>query len=309
MTSLGIVILMLCLATGAGAAKVAADIFREAQLQENTVRDLDAAAQFYTDFLKQSGTDRSLQAQAYLHLGLCQAKMGKTEQAKTAWKKIVQDFSDQTGSYSEALSQLQQLQIAERSEVRPSSPIIHVVYEPPPARWMVEFPRATFLHTLDAKGRLFTTASGGSIGLTLFPQPNLGVTWEVGGLGSYAPPSAHRSIGYFSMHVRAEKPLANAITGFAKFGPGLYLFNFENNQKKESKLSVGLSGEAGLVLGLPRGFTFEFGYLLHLVFQATPSADFVSSIPVQDRPGAAEITQNRGLRLAGGPTVALSYRW
>ncbi len=310
MTNLFVVFFLLFLiGSGAHAATLPPDIFKEAQLQETTSRDLETASRLYTEFLKRPGTDRALQAKAYLHLGLCQAKMGKTDAAKAAWKKVVQEYSDQGEVYSEALNQLQQLQIAERTEVHPSSPIIQVVYEPPPARWMAEFPRVIFLHTMDNKGTLINTTAGGSLGLTPFPQPNLGVSFEFGGLGAYGPPSAHRSIAYFSTLMRKEKPLAGPLAGFAKVGPNLFFFTFDNNQKRETRFSVGLSGEAGFAVGLPRGFNFEFGYVLYMVAQTTPSEDFVKNIPPQDRPGATEITQNRGFRFAGGPTVALSYRW
>jgi hypothetical protein len=288
------------------AAPLPADLFKEAQLQENTIRDQEAAIRLYREFLNQPGTDRHLQAQAILHLGICQSRLGRSQEAKEAWKKVVQDYSDQGNVYSEALSQLQQLQVA---EVRASTPTVKVVYETSPARWMLEIPRATFLHALDGKGRLMNTTAGTSIGFTAYPATNLGITFELGSIGSSLPPSAHRSIAYFAMLLRKEKMLAGPLSSFAKVGPNLYSFRFENDRDNETKWTIGVSGELGLAVGLPRGFNFEFGYLMHLIAQTTPSEDFVRTIPAQDRSTAEVVTRNRGLRLAGGPTVALSFRW
>src|SRR5207244_6320090 len=101
-------------------------------------------------------------------------------------------------------------------------------YDSPPARWMVEFPRFTYLRTLDGKGPLVDTAAGGSLGFAHFPTPNLGAGMEFGGLGASGPPSARRTIGYFMILARIEKPLLNGLRFYAKGGPGLYFFKFEN---------------------------------------------------------------------------------
>ena len=291
------------------AVPLASDLLKEAELQETSARDLEAAARLYTEFLEQPGTDRGLQAKAYLHRGLCEFKTGKTDDAKASWKKIVQDYSDQSDSYAEALKQLQQLQLEEQSKVRPSTPVVRVVYETPPARWMVEFPRGTFLRAIDGKGRLVDTAAGGSLGFVNFPTPNLGVGMEFGNLGASGPPSARRNIAYFMILARAEKPVLNGLTFYAKGGPGLYFFKFTNDLKTSSKTNLGGSLEAGFVIGMPRGFAFNFAYLLHAFLQSTPSEDFIGSIPASDRSDAAAVTQNRGFRLVGGPAISLSFRW
>jgi hypothetical protein len=290
------------------AAMSSQDIYKEAQLKETVARDLESAVHLYQDFLKQPGTDRAMQASAYLHIGLSKAKLGKMDAAKAAWKKVVQDYSDQQDSYAEALNQLQQLQTLERTEVRVSAPEVRVVYESPPATWILEFPRATFLRNTDRKGGLISTAAGGSIGLTKFVQPDAGIAFEAGSLGSSGPP-IKRSIAYFSTLVRVEHPLLSVLTFYGKGGPNLYLFKFSNGPQDETKVAFGVSLEAGLTVGFPRGFAFSFGYLLHGFGQTTPSEDFVKKLSPEDRAASSDVIQNRGLRLLGGPTVSLSFRW
>ena len=94
------------------AASSAQDVYKEAQLQESTARNPDEAIRLYEEFLKQPGTDRTTQAGAYLHVGLCESRLGRNDAAKTAWKKVVQDYSDQSDSYAEALNQLQKIQVS-----------------------------------------------------------------------------------------------------------------------------------------------------------------------------------------------------
>jgi len=294
-----------------GAGRASNDLLKDAEFQQTTVQDLEGAARLYQEFLLRPGTDRTSQAKAYLQLGICQYKMGQPAEAKDAWKKIVKDYADQGDSYAEALNQLQYAQAAERIvEVRTSTTVIvQKVYESPPATWLLEFPRGTFLHTVDGKGRLVDTTAGGSLGFVRFPTPNLGAGMELGDLGASGPPSSRRDIGYFIIVARAEKPIIGGLTFYSKAGTGLYFFNFTNTLKSSSKANIGGTLEAGFVIGLPRGFAFNGGYLFHTFLQSTPSQEFKDSIPVSDRPLAAEVTQNRGLRLVGGPDISLSLRW
>lgn len=302
-----LLILSLCPAAyGAGSAS---DLYQEAQWQENTTRNPEAAIKLYTDLLQRPEASRSLRANAYLHLGLCQEKLGHREEAKTAWKKIVQDYSDQNNPYAEALKQLQTVQTEEAAAVKPSTTVVQIVYETPPARWLVEFPRGLFMRTIDSKGRLIDNTAGGSLSFAHFPEPNFGVAMEIGGLGSSGPPSARRSIGFFSIQARVEKPILRPLTFLVRAGPGLYLFTFDNDRKKESRLSVGGTLETGVVIGLSRGFAFNVGYAVHSFLQATPTQEFKNTIPAIDRSNTGDITQNRGLRFLGGPTLSLSYRW
>ena len=288
------------------------DFYKEAQVQESVTRDLDAAIRLYESFLQKPSADRAKQADAYLHLGLCYDKTGNPEKAKAAWKKVVENYSDQPESYNEAATQLKRLDVPERVIVQTSTPIVRVVNEQTPARWLVEFPRGMFLRTIDGKGRLIDTAVGGSIGFTHFPQPNIGAGMEFGNLGASGP-TVHlppETYSYFIIPVRLEKhSLANSVRAYAKAGVGTYFFKFENDQKSETHVNIGGSLETGFVFGMARGFAFNVGYLIHTFAQSTPSQEFVNTIPAADRPAAVEITQNRGLRLIGGPVISLSYRW
>src|SRR4029077_14736343 len=169
--------------------------------------------------------------------------------------------------------------------------------------------RGTFLRTLDGKGRLVDTAAGGSIGFAHFPEPNYGVGMEFGDLGASGLPSARRDIAYFMVLARLEKPIVSGFTFYTKGGPGLYFFKFSNSQRTDSKTNIGGSLEAGFTIGMPRGFAFNFGYLLHTFAQSTPPSEFVDTIPAADRPNTTDVTQNRGFRLVGGPDVSLSFRW
>jgi len=287
------------------------DLYKEAQLQETVSRDCDAAIRLYEKFLTEKTTARVDQAQALLRLGQCRDKLGRADEAQVAWKKIVQEYFDQPEAYAQALKELQKHQPPSpvRIEVRESTPIVKVVYDAPPPRWLVEFPRGVFVQTLDGKGDLTDNAAGGSLGFVHFPQPHLGVGFEVGNLGNSGPPTARRSIAVLTMLTRAEKPWVKGLTGYLKGGPGIYMFTFDSTRSKEGKINIGAELEAGLVVGLLRGFTFNFGYALHGFGQSTPSKGFVSDIPAADRVQAEIITQNRGIRFMGGPIVSLSFRW
>src|SRR5258708_33650493 len=82
---------LLCAIRSGWAATPPQDLYKEAQLQESAARDPEAAVLLYVDFLRQPGTDRASQAKAYLHIGLCQDKLGHRAEAKAAYRKVVQD--------------------------------------------------------------------------------------------------------------------------------------------------------------------------------------------------------------------------
>lgn len=304
------------------------DLYKEAQLQENTARDPEAAISLYEEFLKQPGTDRALQANAYLHLGLCHSKLGHTDLAKSDWKKIVQDYSDQSDSYAEALNELQKVQTVERVvEVRTSTPVVKVVYAPPVTRWNLDFPRFAFNSTIDGKGRLIdTVAVDGSFGFSYFFRPRLGLDFEIGNVGSQRTSlvtsaastnyTINREINYVMPMVRAETTFWGPFALYGKTGLGLYNYKFEADTndprvgvQKADRWSVGLLSEAGFILGWYRGITLTAGYNLHVFGQATPPQGFFDTLGPDSRSLNPSISQNRGLRFAGGPVIALSFRW
>ena len=61
--------------------------------------------------------------------------------------------------------------------------------------------------------------------------------------------------------------------------------------------------------GWYRGITFSASYSLHALGQVTPPAEFLDAIPANHRNGFPEVTQNRGLRFVGGPTIGVAFRW
>jgi tetratricopeptide (TPR) repeat protein len=206
----------------------ALDLYREAQLQENTSRNPEAAAKLYTEFLQQPGIDRAAQADAYLHLGFCQARLGRREDAKTQWRKVVQEFSDQPEVYSRALSELQAMQIAEQSkaELRQSSPTIKVVYEPVPTRWNFDFIHIPILHTADGKGNVIESQTVGFVpNFDYFIKPGRLAIGFSGGLlgGNY---NYSNSVLILNPHIRLERQVLGVFFPYLNVGPSIYRFHY-----------------------------------------------------------------------------------
>src|SRR4051812_17017104 len=100
-----------------------ADPYREAQIQENTSQNPEVAARLYDQFLQHPSNDRSLQADALLHRGLCRSRLGQREDARSDFKKVVQDYSDQSAPYARALSELQSVDAADAETAAKRAPI------------------------------------------------------------------------------------------------------------------------------------------------------------------------------------------
>src|SRR5258708_26489145 len=139
-------VLSFLLAAKGMAAPVPQDLYKEAQLQESTSRDLDAAIRLYEEYLSQPSSNRAMRANAYLHLGLCQAKLGKTEPAKISWKTVIADYSGQADPYPQAVNQLQ---ILEATESRSSTPTVKVVYAIPRTRFELQLIRVGYISYRD----------------------------------------------------------------------------------------------------------------------------------------------------------------
>ncbi len=107
------------------AAQSAQDIYKEALMQEMTVRDLPGATSLYEKVATDNSAPRNLRAQAYLRLGLCQKVLGKSRDAAAAWENVTTNFSDQSNEHREALMHRQALEMEERPVERiiVSSPI------------------------------------------------------------------------------------------------------------------------------------------------------------------------------------------
>jgi carboxyl-terminal processing protease len=83
----------LSLANGAHAAP-AAELLEQGIYTEETKGDLKTAVQIYEQIVADPRADRGLMAQAQLHLGLCQLKLGNKAQAISALDRLTQEFPD-----------------------------------------------------------------------------------------------------------------------------------------------------------------------------------------------------------------------
>ena len=304
-------------------ATLSDDLFKEAQIQETTARDPQKAIDLYTQYIAQPNAPHALQADAYLHIGLCHLQLGRPEDAKAAWKKIVQDYSDQKDDYAAALDQLQKLQT---SEVHASTPVVKVVYTAPPTRWALEWMDFTYYHVVDSKGQFFSYFGEGEAlnlphSLEYYVRPSVAIglegrrlfssdeSFHNDPLNSFPSSSVSRSVAYMGPVVRIEKRYPFGLTPFVKFGPAAYRFHFDGSFGSSTKWAPGMTSEAGLTLGWSRGFTLSVGYSLLGFVQETPDIDFsgVSQNFPWDNSGT--ITQAHGWRWVGGPSLKLGFRW
>ena len=68
---------------------------RKGIVEEESNHNLPAAIQAYESLLKQADADRPTVATALFRLGECYRKLGKTEQAAAAYKRVVEQYPDQ----------------------------------------------------------------------------------------------------------------------------------------------------------------------------------------------------------------------
>jgi Tol biopolymer transport system component len=97
-------ILVAALALGAEDKK--ANVLLQAGIAKETVQgDLKSAIELYEKALKESGANRSLAAQALLHMAECYQKLGDSE-SRNIYQQIVRDYGDQRDVVAAAHSQL-----------------------------------------------------------------------------------------------------------------------------------------------------------------------------------------------------------
>jgi tetratricopeptide (TPR) repeat protein len=94
-TKLALTILMLS-ASLAMAQEKMADSLRKAIVEEESNQNLDKAIQAYQSILKQFDEERKTAATALFHLADCYRKQGKSSEAIAAYKRVAQEFGDQT---------------------------------------------------------------------------------------------------------------------------------------------------------------------------------------------------------------------
>jgi tetratricopeptide (TPR) repeat protein len=75
-------------------------------VQEDSNRDLNAAIQSYQTVVTQYDEDRKSAATALFRMAECYRKLGKNDQATAAYKRVVQEFADQTKLAEQSRSHL-----------------------------------------------------------------------------------------------------------------------------------------------------------------------------------------------------------
>ena len=83
----------------------------EAQLQaalheEVVVGNLSSAIEQYRSIMAQSGVSRNIAATALLHIGECQQKLGRNEEARNTYMRVIKQFGDQSGLVAQARERL-----------------------------------------------------------------------------------------------------------------------------------------------------------------------------------------------------------
>ncbi|MGD0498286.1 MAG: tetratricopeptide repeat protein [Bryobacteraceae bacterium] len=73
-----------------------AEALRKGIIEEDANHNLNAAIQTYQSVLTQFNADRQTAATALFRLAECYRKQGKNDQAAAAYKRVIQDFGEQT---------------------------------------------------------------------------------------------------------------------------------------------------------------------------------------------------------------------
>jgi Tol biopolymer transport system component len=102
---------LIALGNGAAIQQTAGELFEKALYVEEGQGDLQKAIGLYQSIVKQFADNREIAAKALLHIGLCYEKLGKFE-ARGAYSRLLQDYSDQLQPAKEARSRLAQLETA-----------------------------------------------------------------------------------------------------------------------------------------------------------------------------------------------------
>jgi len=102
-------LLSMLLFVGLAIAAVPVDFeveMESAMHRENVIGDLNGAMQQYKALVAAPGTPKPLAARALLRIGRCQEKLGHREEAYDAYRRIANDFGDQTEIASLARTKL-----------------------------------------------------------------------------------------------------------------------------------------------------------------------------------------------------------
>lgn len=292
------------------AAQSAQDIYKEALMQEMTVRDLSAAVSLYEKVATDNSAPRSLRAQSYLRLGLCQKVLGKPRDAAAAWENVTANFSDQSNEHREALMHRQALEMEERPVERiiVSSPIIQVVNELKPTKWEWQFYRLQVLG--NTRGELSTPLIYPFLGsLAYFYKPNHAIGMKGFQYSDNGSSLGGNDIDSVSVFWRYEKPVFKSLRPFISPGIGGYRVRSVRRSAsfgdpdlfQEKYTTPGLNVEAGFTLGFSKGFALTLGYEAHVMARKTKPLSRVGS--------NWSVEKERGYRMLHGPTLNFAYRW
>ncbi len=91
------------------AQQSAEQLYQSGLYQEEIEGDLEAAIKIYETIISNYPDNRPVAAKTYLHIGLCYEKLGKQE-AKTAYRHVIQKYSDQEDLATEAKARLAALE-------------------------------------------------------------------------------------------------------------------------------------------------------------------------------------------------------
>jgi hypothetical protein len=109
-------VLLLAVA-GPAEAQTGHDLFQQALVKERADGDLRGAIQIYEQIAREFAADRALAAKALVQVGRCHEKLGN-EEAQRAYRRVVQEYADQTEMAREARGRLTALQQLAAQSVR-----------------------------------------------------------------------------------------------------------------------------------------------------------------------------------------------
>jgi len=85
------------------------EIFQKGLYQENGAGNLEEAIKIYNSITKDGNTDKSLRANAQLHIGICYEKIDIAK-AKKAYQNVLENFADQQDIVAEARKRLERFE-------------------------------------------------------------------------------------------------------------------------------------------------------------------------------------------------------
>ena len=103
--------------------QTAGELFEKALYVEEGQGDLQKAIGLYQDIVKRFPESREVAAKALLHIGICYEKLGKSE-ARSAYSRLLQDYSDQLQLAKEARSRLAKLETIVGSTTRENAGLV-----------------------------------------------------------------------------------------------------------------------------------------------------------------------------------------